>query len=54
MNTLKVGHKQVVIPPTPIETDMTLEEFLTLTRKDTLTGADIIEGFSCKISQLFE
>ena len=26
----------------------------TLTREDTLTGEDIIEGFSCKISQLFE
>jgi Uma2 family endonuclease len=26
----------------------------TLTREDTLTGEDIIKGFSCKISQLFE
>ena len=26
----------------------------TLTREDSLTGEDIIEGFSCKISQLFE
>ena len=25
-----------------------------LTREDTFTGEDIIEGFSCKISQLFE
>ncbi len=52
MNIPKVGHEQVIIPPTPIETDMTLEEFLT--REDTLTGADIIEGFSCNISQLFK
>lgn len=26
----------------------------TFTREDTLTGEDIIEGFSCKVSQLFE
>ena len=26
----------------------------TLTREDTLTGEDIIEGFSCKIPELFE
>ncbi len=26
----------------------------TLTRKDTLTGEDVVEGFSCKVSQLFE
>ena len=25
-----------------------------LTREDTLTGEDVVEGFSCKISQLFE
>ncbi len=70
MSILKANPEQVVIPPTPIETDLTLEEFLesdltvtvyrsetdikVLTREDTLTGEDIIEGFSCKISQLFE
>ncbi len=26
----------------------------TLTREDTLTGEDVVEGFSCEISQLFE
>lgn len=31
------------------ETDITL-----LTREDTLTGEDVVEGFSCQISQLFE
>ena len=31
------------------ETDIT-----TLTRKDTLTGEDVIEGFSCPVAQLFE
>ncbi|MYK17697.1 Uma2 family endonuclease [Candidatus Poribacteria bacterium] len=25
-----------------------------LTREDTLTGEDVVEGFSCKVSQLFE
>ena len=28
MNILKADPEQIVIPPTPIETDMTLEEFL--------------------------
>lgn len=28
MSILKADSEQVVIPPTPIETDMTLEEFL--------------------------
>ena len=28
MNILKADPEQVVIPPTPIETDVTLEEFL--------------------------
>ncbi|MDE0316284.1 MAG: Uma2 family endonuclease [Candidatus Poribacteria bacterium] len=31
------------------ETDIT-----TLTRKDTLTGEDVVEGFSCPVAQLFE
>ena len=31
------------------ETDITL-----LTREDTLTGEDVVEGFSCPVSQLFE
>ena len=31
------------------ETDIT-----TLTRKDTLTGGDVIKGFSCPVAQLFE
>ena len=31
------------------ETDITL-----LTREDTLTGGDAVEGFSCQVSQLFE
>jgi Uma2 family endonuclease len=31
------------------ETDIKL-----LTRKDTLDGEDIVEGFSCQVSQLFE
>ena len=31
------------------ETDITL-----LTREDTLTGEDVVEGFSCQVSQLFE
>ncbi len=26
----------------------------TLTRKDTLTGEDVVEGFSCPVAQLFE
>ena len=26
----------------------------TLTRKDTLTGEDVVEGFSCSVAQLFE
>ena len=26
----------------------------TLTREDTLTGEDVVEGFSCRVSQLFE
>lgn len=26
----------------------------TLTREDTLTGEDVVEGFSCKVSQLFK
>ena len=26
----------------------------TLTRKDTLTGEDVVEGFSCQVAQLFE
>ena len=26
----------------------------TLTREDTLTGEDVVEGFSCQVSQLFE
>ena len=25
-----------------------------LTREDTLTGEDVVEGFSCQVSQLFE
>ncbi|MDE0087416.1 MAG: Uma2 family endonuclease, partial [Candidatus Poribacteria bacterium] len=31
------------------ETDIT-----TLTRKDTLTGEDVVKGFSCPVAQLFE
>ena len=31
------------------ETDIT-----TLTRKDTFTGEDVVEGFSCPVAQLFE
>ena len=31
------------------ETDITL-----LTRNDTLTGQNVIEGFSCQVSELFE
>ena len=26
----------------------------TLTREDTLTGEDVVEGFSCHVAQLFE
>ena len=26
----------------------------TLTREDTLTGEDVVEGFSCQVAQLFE
>ncbi|RKU14731.1 hypothetical protein C6501_07790 [Candidatus Poribacteria bacterium] len=29
-------------------------EIKTLTRKDTLTGEDVVEGFSCPVAQLFE
>jgi len=25
-----------------------------LTRNDTLTGEDVVEGFSCQVAQLFE
>ncbi|MDE0553736.1 MAG: Uma2 family endonuclease, partial [Candidatus Poribacteria bacterium] len=31
------------------ETDIKL-----LTRNDTLTGEDVVEGFSCQVAQLFE
>ncbi|MDE0015931.1 MAG: Uma2 family endonuclease, partial [Candidatus Poribacteria bacterium] len=26
----------------------------TFTREDTLTGEEVVEGFSCKVSELFE
>ncbi len=29
-------------------------EIKTLTREDTLTGEDVVEGFSCQVAQLFE
>ena len=40
MSTLKAGHEQVLIPPTPIETDMTLEEFL----ESDLEGYEYVKG----------
>ena len=40
MNILKTDPEQVVIPPTPIETDMTLEEFL----KSDLEGYEYEKG----------
>ena len=40
MNILKAGPEQVVTSPTPIETDMTLEEFL----QSDLEGYEYVEG----------
>ena len=40
MNILKADPEQVVIPPTPIETDMTLEEFL----ESDLEGCEYVKG----------
>ncbi|MYG08633.1 Uma2 family endonuclease, partial [Candidatus Poribacteria bacterium] len=40
MNILKTDPEQVVIPPTPIETDMTLEEFL----ESDLEGYEYVKG----------
>ncbi len=40
MNILKVDPEQVLTPPTPIETDMTLEEFL----QSDLEGYEYVKG----------
>ena len=40
MNILKTDPEQVVIPPTPIETDITLEEFL----ESDLEGYEYVKG----------
>lgn len=57
LNYLDAGTRRVwVIEPVAktvtvyrSETDITL-----LTREDTLPGEDVVEGFSCQVSQLFE
>ena len=40
MNTLKTGYEQAVISPTPLETDMTLEDFL----ESDLEGYEYVKG----------
>ena len=44
---IEPGSKTVTVHRS--ETDITL-----LTREDTLTGEDVVEGFSCQVAQLFE
>lgn len=52
------GGTQLVWGVEPVAKTVTVyrseTDIKTLTREDTLTGEDIVEGFSCKISQLFE
>ncbi len=57
MSMLKAEPEQVAIPPTPIETETVYRsetDIETFTRENTLTGEDVVEGFSCQVSQLFE